>query len=325
MMTCFGSGPSAATIPSASRIAGNAKNTSITRPITRSAMPPRYPDTRPRTPPTSVAAATDSTATCMERRAPNSTRLKRSRPSASVPNGNAGVGAARRSDESCSGSRSGRRPTPSATAAKIATIARPTRATGSRAIAASTPARPKRNVAGALREADSGIQVAIQKVHHDVECHEQDRDREDSALNQRVVALHDGGEEHAADTRDGEDLLDDDRATEKLADLDTEERHHHDESVFEDVPPQHDRGPQTLCPRGADVVSAQHIEHRRASHPHRRRGEREAECDRREQQELQIAEGVAHEVDVAAGVGEPAQIQREQHDDQRAEPEARQR
>src|SRR5438046_2179136 len=39
MITFLGSGPSAATIPSASRIAGNAKKTSITRPITRSTNP----------------------------------------------------------------------------------------------------------------------------------------------------------------------------------------------------------------------------------------------------------------------------------------------
>src|SRR6266581_4090769 len=124
-------------------------------------------------PPTTVAAATDSTATCIERRAPKRTRLRRSRPRASV----------------------------------------------SRAIAASTPVGGRPNAAGALREADSGIQVAIQKVHDDVERHEQDRDREHSALNERVVTLHDGREEHAADAGDGEDLLDNDRASEELTDL----------------------------------------------------------------------------------------------------------
>src|SRR6266576_2510992 len=231
MMTFLGSGPSAATIPRASRIAGNAKNTSITRPITRSAMPPRYPDTSPRTLPTSIAAATENTATCMERRAPN--------------------------------------------------ISRPARATGSRAIAPSTRVRPGPSTA-ALREADSGIQVAIQQVHKNVECHEEDRDREDSSLNECVIPLHDRGEEHAADARDGEDLLDDDRASEELADLDAEERHHHDQPVLEHMPSQHEPRPQALCSRGADIVSAQHVEHRRARHAHRRRGEREAEGDRRE-------------------------------------------
>src|SRR2546430_2071589 len=302
MMTFLGSGPSAATIPSASRIAGNAKNTSITRPITRSAMPPRYPDTSPRTLPTSVAAATENTATCIERRAPNSTRLKRSRPSASVPNGNSALGAARRSDESCNGSRRGRNPTPRAIAAYTATMTRPVSAMGSRAIAASTRVRPRPSAAGALREADSGIQVAIQKVHDDVERDKEDRDREDSALNERVVALHDGGEKHAADARDREDLLDDDRAAEKLSDLDPEERHDHDEPVLQHVTPQHERRTQALRPRRADVIGAEDVEHRRARHAHRRGGERQADGDRGAEQELQIAEWVAHEVDVASGV-----------------------
>src|SRR2546430_12191676 len=114
----------------------------------------------------------------------------------------------------------------------MATIPRPASATGSRAIAARTPGRPGLSAA-ALREADSGIQVAIQKVHNDVERHEEDRDRENSALNERVIALHDRREQHATDARNGEDLLDDDRATEKLPDLDPEERHHNNQTRSE--------------------------------------------------------------------------------------------
>src|SRR5438874_12397975 len=117
---------------------------------------------------------------------------------------------------------------------------------GSRAIAASTPARPGLSAA-VLREADSGIQVAIQKVHDDVDRNEEDRDREHSTLNERVIALHDGREEHAADAWDREDLLDDDRASEQLADLYAEERHHHDQPVFEDVAAQHGGRTQSFC------------------------------------------------------------------------------
>src|SRR5437870_719647 len=135
----------------------------------------------------------------------------------------------------------------------MATIPRPASAMGSRAIAASTPGRPGLSAAE-LREADSGIQVAIQKVHDDVEHHEEDRDRENSTLNERVIALHDRGEQHAADARHGEDLLDDDRATEKLPDLNTEERHHDDQTVLQDVPAQHDRRAEALCPRRAHVA-----------------------------------------------------------------------
>src|SRR6185503_18564887 len=108
-------------------------------------------------------------------------------------------------------------------------------ATGSRAIAASTP---RLGVAD-LGEADTGIQVAIQKIHDDVERDEEDRDDENAALNQRVIPLDDGGEQHAPDTRDREDLLDDDGASEQLPDLNAEQRHHHDEPVLERVAAEH--------------------------------------------------------------------------------------
>src|ERR1700687_3886865 len=117
------------------------------------------------------------------------------------------------------------------------TITRPSRATGSRTIAALMPATPNERAASGLGEADSGIQVAIEHIHHDVEQYEQDRDREHSCLHERVVALDDRRQEHAADPGDREDLLDDDRATQKLADLDPEQRHDADQTVLQNVPP----------------------------------------------------------------------------------------
>src|SRR5258708_39742372 len=114
------------------------------------------------------------------------------------------------------------------------TSTRPTSPIGSRTSAAHVPARPNGRPA-TLREADSGIQVAIQQVHDDVHEHEEDRYRENAALHERVIALHDRGEEHSADTRDGEDLLDDDRATEQLADLDTEKRDDREEPVLQEL------------------------------------------------------------------------------------------
>src|SRR6266511_3879544 len=223
MMTFFGSGPSAATMPSASRMAGNAKNTSMTRPMPRSTMPPRYPDISPSTPPTTVAIATDTTETCTESRAPKRMRLSKSRPNASVPSGNSALGAARRSAEICSGSRSGSHTTTSATRTYASTITRPMSATGSRTIAPPMAARPAERL-GTLREADSGIQVAIQQIHQDVHCDEEYGDHEHSSLHERVVPLDDRGEEHPAYAGDREDLLDDDGAAEELTNLDAEQR-----------------------------------------------------------------------------------------------------
>src|SRR5207249_4923185 len=191
-------------------------------------------------------------------------------------------------------------------------------------MAASARLRPRPDAPSALREADSGIQVAIQQVHEDVERDEEDRDGEDAALHERVIALHDGREEHAADTGDGEYLFDDDGTAEELTDLNPEERHDDDQPVLEDVAPEDETGPQPLRARGAHVVGAQHVEHRGARHTHRRRREREAERDRGEDLELQIAERIVDEIDVPTGVREPAQVEREEDDDQRPEPEARQ-
>src|SRR5437879_11778205 len=117
----------------------------------------------------------------------------------------------------------------------MATIPRPASAMGSRAIAASTPGRRGLSAAE-LREADSGIQVAIQKVHKDVERHEEDRNRENSTLNERGIALHDRRDQHAADPRNREDPLDADRATGTLRGLGPKARHCTDQTGRDDGP-----------------------------------------------------------------------------------------
>src|SRR6185436_11927268 len=154
------------------------------------------------------------------------------------------------------------------------TMTRPMSATGSRTMAAPMPARPKdRPAAAGLGEADSGIQVAIEQIHEDVDEDEEDRDHEHASLNERVVALDDRGKQHPADAGDREDLLDDDRTAEQLADLDAEERHDDDQPVLQDVPPDDESVRKAFRPRGAHVVRAEHVEHRRAGHAHRRHRE----------------------------------------------------
>src|SRR2546425_5929341 len=156
-------------------------------------------------------------------------------------------------------------------------MARPSTATGSRPNARAPARQPYPRSGAGLAETDPGIQVAIQHVHDDVHADEQDRDPEDRALHERVVALNDRGEEHAADAGNREHLLDDDRAAEQLTDSDAEERDHDDETVPEDVPADDDPRGQPLRGRGPDVVRAEDIEHRRPRHAHRRRGEAEPE------------------------------------------------
>src|SRR5881397_1237612 len=126
-------------------------------------------------------------------------------------------------------------------------MSRPASAAGSRTMAAATSDRPKpARTAGALGEADSGIQVAIQQVHHDVEHDEEDRDHQDRPLHQGVIALHDRVQQKAADAGHREDLLDDDGAAQELADLDAEESDHDDEPVLQNVTPQNDPRSESL-------------------------------------------------------------------------------
>src|SRR6266850_5301683 len=120
------------------------------------------------------------------------------------------------------------------------------------------PATPNARTVG-LREADSGIQVAIEQVHKNVDENEEDRDHEHASLHERVIALDDRGEEHPSVAGDREDLLDDDGAAEQLPDLDSEKRHNDDEPVLEHVPPDDERAWQAFGPGGPHVVRAQHV------------------------------------------------------------------
>ena len=78
--------PSAEITVSASRIAGNANSTSMSRPTTGSTQPPEYPALMPRSVPSTAAIATETTATRSEVKMPTATRAATSRPNWSVPN-----------------------------------------------------------------------------------------------------------------------------------------------------------------------------------------------------------------------------------------------
>src|SRR2546428_7208453 len=99
-------------------------------------------------------------------------------------------------------------------------MATPSTVAGSRRIAATIRDHSERGTAAArLREADSRIEVAIKEIDRDVDCDEEQRDDEHGALHERVVALQDRVQQHPAHTRDGEDLLDHDGASEQIPDL----------------------------------------------------------------------------------------------------------
>ena len=83
-------------------------------------------------------------------------------------------------------------------------------------------------------------------------------------------------------------------------------------------------GRQPLGLRGAHVVLAEHLEHHRARHAHDRRAQVGTQQRRRQGELRQVTEGIDGERD-DLNVGAPAEVERGQHDRERAEPERRQR
>src|SRR6478609_10709967 len=71
----------------------------------------------------------------------------------------------------------------------------------------------------------AGVDDDVEEIDEKVHEHEACRHHEDGGLDQRIIALGDGAEDQAPEAGDGEDLLDDDGAAEKIAghDADTGE------------------------------------------------------------------------------------------------------
>uniref|UniRef100_A0A1I8AW89 ATP synthase beta subunit n=1 Tax=Steinernema glaseri TaxID=37863 RepID=A0A1I8AW89_9BILA len=147
-----------------------------------------------------------------------------------------------------------------------------------------------------------------------------------------------------ADARPGKDGFGKHRATEQRADLQADHRKHRDQRVAQAVHEHHPCRRQALGPCGADVVLAQHFEHRGAGHACDHRQRDGAEHDGRQDQVHQrvleraflVAEqgvdeheaggrlDVVEQVD-APGHRRPAQPDREEHDQDQAPPEDRHR
>ncbi len=85
--------PSAATMPIASTKSGKAMMVSARRPTMRSVQPPKNPAATPASPPSTNTSATEKTAMPMSSRVATMTRERMSRPSWSVPNQWAALGA----------------------------------------------------------------------------------------------------------------------------------------------------------------------------------------------------------------------------------------
>src|SRR5262249_21092672 len=279
--------------------------------------------TTPSRGPATSGAGTDAKAPARERRAPWTSRARRSRPKASAPRGKAQLGPAIRSCGTMrSGLGSGSRFAAAAMTTNAPTIRRPARAARFRTSAAVT--RESAPAPGGVRasarvplpassaQADSWIEPAIEKVDDGIGRDEQDGDDEHRALDEGVVALVDGGEQHPSESRDREDLLDDDGAAKEVPDLHAEDGDDDDEAVPECVVAHDGGGGKPLRVRGPDVVGAEDVEHGRARGPHDDGRHGEAEGHGGEEEEAEVGPGILGKTDVAAGVRHPPEIARQE-------------
>src|SRR5690606_13355489 len=96
---------------------------------------------------------------------------------------------------------------------------------------------------------DQGVEQVDQQIDH----HERDRDKQDAALQQRVISVGDRLQDQLTHTGQGKDLLNHHRAAEEIPDLDAENRHHRDQGVPQGVAPNDDPLRRPLDPGHFDI------------------------------------------------------------------------
>ena len=263
-----------------------------------------------------MAAAAVPTPASSETRAPQTRRLRRSRPNSSVPRGCPGVPGAlsRLGVSTASGSGSGSQ---GAASAAMMASAMATSATTARRFR-------RRSRRMAVLELDPRVQPRIERVHREVDQHEGERDDQHAALHERHVAGQDALDHQGAHAGPGEHGLGEDGAAQQIARLHAHHGDDGDERVLQRVPPDHHALAQALGARGADIVLAERLQHGGAREPgddgDRRRRERH-----RGQHEMgeEVAQPAAAIGRVHARGGQPAQPEREDHHQHDAQPEHR--
>src|SRR5438094_352918 len=134
----------------------------------------------------------------------------------------------------------------------------------------------------ALAIADSRVEPGVKDVDHEVRQQVRDRDEEDRPLHQREVAVEDRLDRQAPHAGPAEDVLDDERAAEQGAELESDDRRHRDERVLERVPEDDEPLAQSLRARRPQVLLPEDLEHARARDARFHRGRMQAQRDDRQ-------------------------------------------
>src|SRR5437773_8809081 len=282
----------------------------------------------PSTTTATAAMATDTEPATSDTRVPQITRLSTSRPTLSVPNQCARPGRARMFPRFCaSGSYGASSGAASATTMAASNTAAPNGASRARAARRSASQRRSRTAGSRATSArsakpDSGIDPAIQQVDEEVADDEADRDQQNYALHERIVARKDRVDHEAPDAGQREDVFRDHRAADQRAELEAHDGDDGDERILQHVAVDDRALGQPFRARRAHPVLAQRLEQARAQRARDDRRQRQPERRGRQHQRAQSRPALLERIEIARD-RQPAQGDTEEKDQQQREQEVR--
>src|ERR1700738_1734214 len=287
-------GPRIATTAMASNRLGRASITSITRMMVVSSRPRKYPASKPSTTPSESEIVTEISPISSDRRVPWIRRDSMSRPTGSVPSMKFAVppschaGGVRVNSRYCSLDGCGDT-TSAKTASRMSAItsASPISAPRLCEYACQNSRQALASGGGSMRSsmtastmADSRVDDAVEQIDDQIDADHDRSDQQYASLHDRIVARLNAVDQPVAHARPGKDGLGQDRAGQQQADLQTDHRDHRNESVAQRVNQHHSPVREALGAGGANVILAQHLEHRRARHSGDHRQWNRAQRDR---------------------------------------------
>src|SRR5439155_13942716 len=161
------------------------------------------------------------------------------------------------------------------------------------------------------------VERRVDDVCEQVDQDDEEGEDEGRPLDDRIVARRHRVDEQPADSGDGEDVLDQDRAADQEREVDSEDDDERRNRIAEDVTPEYGEPTDPLDPRRVDEVTRKHRQRARAERPDEDRRERKRKRERREEQVLQVAD----EARAVAVDGEKRNVDREDQDQDDPEPE----
>src|SRR6185437_1189449 len=226
--------------------------------------------------PAASESSTTVVATTSESRAPHTTRASMSRPSASHPSQWPRPGGARTCVRSiASGSIRTSSGPKAAASASMATIAPPATSDGLRRVILAYPGtRLPLQILCAANQANPRINHPVHHVGSRVDDHVAQRESEHASFDQWIIARAYRGDQQTAHPGPREDYPVDDRAGQKRAGLQAEQRNQWSQRIAQSMTHQRGEGAESFAARGADIIGLAHLDETLAQHPRQDRRQR---------------------------------------------------